>query len=1412
MAVTIDQNPTIADEILFDLYTTDSDGELVNPYEVNQVIIYFVERNYTSSNLEEYTEEIQGYITTSYYKDATPVQVFGTDDMPAWLSSDTTNAFLTKIDYDSSGNVEIGHFQLFWNPELVREGDYFLCYTWTPIANGDSISSMFRFYLGSAPVPNVRKTNSDKYHIMLDRYTPEMFKQYLSGADISPEVIQKTNLAVGDGFTELENLSNQLIDLLDANIVQEAFLPYLANLFHWKLRSDDVTLWRRQVRSAINLYKKKGTLEGLREVLSASGIELNKVTYYWQVVSKSTWQEAFIVEDTDVFCLSKVALEVDDYNFAVWHRASDSTEYTSVPLGSVYFDTSSSTNSNCENNVVERTCVTVDIDLSPGDVVKILYKIAEPEDQQIETYIQSLDLADQRDELTVTYPVKNWNVRLIADDDAMFNAVIPIEHPFAYPVVYGMVRSEFPYSEKIYNLDEYNACCSGETLVVTENGMKKIRDINEDKFILTEFGFRRFESLRKYKEKDTLNIRTKMGRYLNVTPNHKFKIINEDGEIVWKESRFIEAGDYLLGKRGRGDFHSKNKLDKNIWYLVGFAYGDGTLFNESIKWLIPEGEEESKQLIELILKENNAKFNIRERTPDKHKFNTKFTCNKSMFIINTSLNQLPKLKKILPKYEKRGKWKSHLPYKIWNESDEHICSFLRGLFDTDGTVQKGNPQLTTKWKSLAEEIQSLLLMLGIISSIGEIKTLWDNEYRTYYILRVFGKRSVKIFIDKIGFNLTRKATALKNKNDSINVVKKPPKVFCSDRMIIPYADKILNNIFTSKKRMSKFQVKDRELEEKQTLGLICRVKQGYCKKLPDNRVESVLNKAVEYTSKNKFRDLLENYIKHGWFFDKVTSVNIGGKIEVFDPINVEETKSYLTFGIVSHNSSKDSENPCDLDYTFYDVCSACRSSKISLDVTIEDLSNDRISEAEEIIKSFVPFHAVLHSINYYGLQEEIIPPPVEELECLIQMGLDDNLIMAQFDFDRIVLNGKVNQNITRDMLADVETVATASDGTGYNLSYSLFSPQIKFDEIGINDNYNLFEILSGTAIGDYSLLNKDSRADVIGISMTDSGFLYRFSNGKYEENSVDIFQDNVTIFSDIDIDFSMFPIPDGGTWAIEISSVEYPIFKYNPDNTLILSDWTGGNLTGISYNLLAPGSIVVTSGTTGVTTIRERGRVEAQYIPTDAQRDDYVLIGSDQFKILFIDTDGSTYSNVYIEDYGDGDQTANIKIYRRLIDNAIGYITYRGMKLTTTTNYEIALDVQNGQNPPTTVLENSAFKENFFVVINSKYYQMIDIDGNDIYLSGTLLDWGIAGTPGISYSIIQFVKHVVSIQSGLDKQFRTFDPFVDRRGDGSNFVTIEPGLSVTPMMLKAQVLNESPSVSESVTTQEDISYTIITKA
>lgn len=461
--VAYNKNPNISDTVVFDLVTTDTAGVPTDVYKITQIIIYFLSRSRTPLNAGLVVQEINSNEYTSDFSSAPSQETFGDENTPAWLSTDPTNAFVTHVD--------TGVYQLKWVPELALEGDYIICYRWTVVPAGDEQFKSIPFYLlGDTAVTTAiptHRTVPGKYETLVDRYLPNTYKTMLSSTDLTRDVIMPFNLAVAKGFTTLEDLANQIIDLYDANAVRDRLLPYLGNLFHLKLRSSDTQLWRRQIKTAVPLLKRKGTFGALVEAMSNAGIEVIRYSQLWQVKSQTLYTDGFAVTDETllidppIFVLSNIAmLPIDPLNFELAIRFAETEEFMVLPSDYVSFET-----------VDGKTIMTWEgddrsfdpISLHVGDCLRVLYKIAPVTDQDAEDYIRTLPLFDLREECD-PLPPKNWNVHVIEETDPMFALLCPVKHPFTPPVVFGRVRTEFAYSENAYFMEEYNGSLRDSTL------------------------------------------------------------------------------------------------------------------------------------------------------------------------------------------------------------------------------------------------------------------------------------------------------------------------------------------------------------------------------------------------------------------------------------------------------------------------------------------------------------------------------------------------------------------------------------------------------------------------------------------------------------------------------------------------------------------------------------------------------------------------------------------------------------------------------------------------------------------------------------------------------------------------------------------------------------------------------------
>lgn len=92
-----------------------------------------------------------------------------------------------------------------------------------------------------------------------------------------------------------------------------------------------------------------------------------------------------------------------------------------------------------------------------------------------------------------------------------------------------------------------------------------------------------------------------------------------------------------------------------------------------------------------------------------------------------------------------GSQSASVPRKIWSGDRSHAISFLRGVFDADGTVIRGNyPSLTTTSQDLSQDVQQLLHGLGIEA------TVWYDQNRDGQMQVRPVSGSIDRFFDTIG--------------------------------------------------------------------------------------------------------------------------------------------------------------------------------------------------------------------------------------------------------------------------------------------------------------------------------------------------------------------------------------------------------------------------------------------------------------------------------------------------------------------------------------------------------------------------------------------------------------------------------------------------------------------------------------
>lgn len=118
------------------------------------------------------------------------------------------------------------------------------------------------------------------------------FDNYIdAGAKLSNTVskgpYRKFLTAAGYQFADISDEVENLSLIYDITNVSDSYLPYLAQYIGWNLKGNSPAKWRQQIRTAVSIYKKTGTLEAIQaavnnlitnDILDVSG----KTTELWE--------------------------------------------------------------------------------------------------------------------------------------------------------------------------------------------------------------------------------------------------------------------------------------------------------------------------------------------------------------------------------------------------------------------------------------------------------------------------------------------------------------------------------------------------------------------------------------------------------------------------------------------------------------------------------------------------------------------------------------------------------------------------------------------------------------------------------------------------------------------------------------------------------------------------------------------------------------------------------------------------------------------------------------------------------------------------------------------------------------------------------------------------------------------------
>ncbi len=400
-------------------------------------------------------------------------------------------------------------------------------------------------------------------------------------------------------------------------------------------------------------------------------------------------------------------------------------------------------------------------------------------------------------------------------------------------------------------------------------------------------------------------IRTRCGYHIAATLEHRIRVIDEEGRYVWRHMKDLQVGDWAVLQKGHllepedyklptltGEPHFNAhqvtlpaEVSEQFGEFIGYLVGDGSFswYNQAattgrIILTVCDGQPE---VVEWLVSTCRQLFDLSPRPWKKpNDGSTNYYLNATT--LATWLHQLG--------VKKRSAQSARVPPVVFRKGIKMAVGFLRGLFTADGTAsQDGYPSLSSVSKGLLEDVQQLLLAVGIPSSVS-VTTNRVGAFGTnpLYRLHVKTLAGLEMFGRRIGFIDTHRRTLLAN---ALN-----PAWEFND--VIPHQGKRLVALYAGPGRGSGPGRTSRGANRR-----LYRAIQHY---LPDVAAPRNLTRsrlAVLVKEHEEIRNSpLTDFLSNDQFYDQIVSIE-GGESLTLD-LSVPANHTYIANGFISHNTRR----------------------------------------------------------------------------------------------------------------------------------------------------------------------------------------------------------------------------------------------------------------------------------------------------------------------------------------------------------------------------------------------------------------------------------------------------------------------------------------------------------------------------
>ena len=324
-------------------------------------------------------------------------------------------------------------------------------------------------------------------------------------------------------------------------------------------------------------------------------------------------------------------------------------------------------------------------------------------------------------------------------------------------------------------------CVVPETRVATSHGLVQIGTLGPTEAepkswhalgaplsVATDEGSRKVEEFYHNGAAAVRRIRTNHGYHFTGTLEHRVRVIDDQGQYVWRHLKDVRTGDWVVLQKHTlaetTDYHFEpssrvahfnaapvsipERPTAELGEFIGYLIGDGCInyYNPGgntgrVILTVADAEPEvGARLLQLAADLFGVTPQIRRKPND---------ASANYFFNSTEL--VAWLEHI--GVTKPSTLDARVPEIVFRAGAAFARGFVRGLFAADGSVSKdGYPQLNSISHGLVEDMQQLLLALGIPSSIS-INDHRDDAFgkNPVYRLRPVTYAGLREFAEQIGF-------------------------------------------------------------------------------------------------------------------------------------------------------------------------------------------------------------------------------------------------------------------------------------------------------------------------------------------------------------------------------------------------------------------------------------------------------------------------------------------------------------------------------------------------------------------------------------------------------------------------------------------------------------------------------------